>query len=180
MLRGLCTELAVRGWTVSVVARGHAGLGSLRQEVAARTGRPDAINPVPLDYADIGALALGVRTAAVAHGPIDLAACYIHSTAPLAPIVVADTVASATAPCTYIHIVGSDAPDVLQMDSNRDEISASPGLRYRRVILGFVPGEGGSRWLTDDEICRGVLSAVANANPEQVVGEITPWDRRPR
>jgi hypothetical protein len=180
MLRGLCLELAAQGWDVSVVARRHAGLSWLRQEAAARTGRAECVNPIPADYGDIGELALGLRTAAEARGPIELVVCYTHATAPMAPIVVADTVGMPGRPCTFVHVVGSEAPDPTRVDSDRDEISSNPGISYRRVILGFVREDGESRWLTDEEICRGVARAIADASPEQVVGVITPWEARPR
>jgi NAD(P)-dependent dehydrogenase (short-subunit alcohol dehydrogenase family) len=179
MLRGACTDLAARGWTVSVIARSHAQLASLRTDTAARTGRPTAINPVPVDYTDIPALALGLRAAATAHGPVSLAVCYIHSTAPLAPIVVADTLGSSTRPCTFIHVVGSASPDELRQDSTRDEIAANPGVAYRRVILGFMRHDGSTRWLTDHEICSGVLRAIDDPTPEQVVGVVSPWELHP-
>jgi NAD(P)-dependent dehydrogenase (short-subunit alcohol dehydrogenase family) len=178
MLRGLCLELAARGWDVSVVARRHAGLSRLRQEAAARTGRPERVNPIAADYADIGALAMGLRTAVMGLGPIELVVCY--ATAPMAPIVVADVVGNAARPCTFVHVVGSEAPDPARIDSARDEIAANPGISYRRVILGFMREESGSRWLTDEEICRGVACAISDSAPEQVVGVVTPWEARPR
>lgn len=179
MLRGVSLELAASGWTVSVVARRHAALASLRQEAAARTGRPGSVNPIPVDYQDIAALAIGIRAGVMAHGPISLAACYIQSSAPIAPIVIADVLASPASPCRYIHIVGSAAPDEQRIDSNRDELCMMPGILYRRVILGFVIEGGQSRWLTDDEICRGVLRAADDTSTEQVVGVLSPWDRHP-
>ena len=80
-----------------------------------------------MDYGDIAALALGIRTASVAHGPITLAVCYIHSDATMAPIVVADLLGMNS--CRYIHVVGRMAPDELRVDANRDEIVAMPGIR---------------------------------------------------
>lgn len=179
MLRGVTLDLAARSWTVSVVARRHAPLASLRQEAAARSGRPDAVNPVPSDYTNISSRAAGIRAATTVHGPVGLAVCYIHSTAPLAPIVVADMVANRASPCPYIHIVGSSDPDELRVDANRDEISQMPGVRYRRVILGFVLMDDSTRWLTDEEIVKGVLGALANEAPEQVVGRLSPWHLHP-
>lgn len=180
MLAGACVELARRGDSVSVIARGHARLSDLRQRAQAVTGRTDAITPLPLDYSEVGLLAAGLRTATMARGPFDRILCYAHTSAPMAPIVAADMAASSGHRCTYVHIVGSDEPQELAIDTTRDEIAAMPGLAYRRVILGFVREASGSRWLTDDEICRGVLKAVDDPTPEQVVGTLTPWELRPR
>lgn len=180
MLRGLCVDLAARGFSVSVVARGHAALASLRQEAAARTGRPDCIHPVAVDYADIGALATGLRAAAMSRGPFELAVCYIDATAAMAPILVADLVARPRAPTVYVHVLGSQAPDPTRVDLNRDEIASNPGIAYRRVILGFVRQSAGSRWLTDEEICHGVARGIDDSKAEQIVGVVTPWEQRPR
>ena len=176
MLRGVCLGLAASGWTVSVIARRHAPLAALARDAAEQTGQ-NAIHPIPLDYHDIPSLALGIRTAIVTHGPISLAACYIHSSAPMAPFVIADTLAARA--CQFIHIVGSAAPDELWVDSTRDEIAAHPLITYRRVILGFIRERDTSRWLTDEEICRGVLKAIDDPTPEQVIGTVSPWELHP-
>jgi hypothetical protein len=47
------------------------------------------------------------------------------------------------------------------------------------VVLGFVAGETGSRWLTNDEISTGVLKAVDEDAPLSIVGETRPWSARP-
>lgn len=164
---------------MSVLARRHGPLASLRQDAAARTGRPDAINPIAADYGEIPTLAMGLRSAAIAHGPISLAACYIHTSAPMAPIVIADTIATPGKPCRYIHIVGSASPDDLRQDQSRDEILSNPGIAYTRIILGFVTEPAGTRWLTDDEICTGILRAVPDPRREQIIGVVTPWESHP-
>lgn len=179
MLRNACLDLVSQGWTVSAIARHHSGLSSLRQEAAARSGRPDALNPIPVDYSDIASLALGIRAAAIAKGPFSLAICWTHSTAPMAPHVIADVVSSPASPCLYIHLVGCEVADPTRVDSDRDELSSYPGIAYRRAILGFVIEPEGSRWLTHREICDGVAVAIKNPDREQVVGAVTPWAAHP-
>lgn len=179
MLRDACLDLVSQGWTVSAVARQHAGLASLRQDAAARSGRADALNPIPVDYSDIASLAMGIRSAAIAKGPFSLVVCWIHATAPMAPYVIADVVASAAAPCLYVHLVGCEVADPTRTDSDRDELSSYPGITYRRAILGFVVESGVSRWLTHREICNGVAAAVGNSDREQVIGVVTPWESHP-
>jgi NAD(P)-dependent dehydrogenase (short-subunit alcohol dehydrogenase family) len=179
MLRDACLDLTTQGWTVSAVARHHAGLASLRQEAAARSGRPDALNPISVDYSDIASLALGLRSAAIAKGPFSLAIVWTHSTAPMAPHVIADVVASTASPCLYIHLVGCEVADPTRVDSDRDELSISPGIQYRRAILGFVLEANGSRWLTHREICSGVAAAIRSPEREQVIGVVTPWASHP-
>lgn len=173
MLRGVSTQLASAGWQVTVVARRHAPLAALAQAA------PGSIHPAPADYSDIASLAATVRAAGVARGRFSLVVCYVHSSAPLAPIVVADVVGDRAQPIPYIHIVGSASPDDLRLDATRDEIRSMPGIRYRRLILGFIIEDRSTRWLSDEEICRGVIGAMDDDAPEQVVGVVSPWERHP-
>jgi NAD(P)-dependent dehydrogenase (short-subunit alcohol dehydrogenase family) len=171
MLRGASLELAMRGWIVSVVGRRHARLASLAAD-AARLGAAGRIVPVPVDYRDSGELAGRLRAAKAAEGPVELAVCWIHSTAPGAHGLVAEMVASERAPCRYFEILGaSAAPD--------RAIEEVPGILYRRIRLGFIIEPGGSRWLTNDEIASGTIEAIDRDEREHPVGLVHPWSARP-
>lgn len=47
------------------------------------------------------------------------------------------------------------------------------------MVLGFRVEDDGSRWLTHEEISEGILAAIADPQPVQVIGTVTPWERRP-
>ena len=79
MLRGVVDALSGRGAVVSVVARSAAGLGRLVSDLERSGARAE---PLALDYRDGDALTEALARAQVAHGPIDLAVCWIHSVAP--------------------------------------------------------------------------------------------------
>lgn len=53
------------------------------------------------------------------------------------------------------------------------------GHRVRHVVLGYLSGVNGSRWLTHTEISTGVLNAIESTREIHVVGRLDPWDRRP-
>lgn len=175
MLRAVCLHLAGRGHDVSVLARRHARLSALAHDAASLPGR---IHPLPADYRDPQQLALALRAAATARGPFATAILWVRADAPEALDLVADFLASRTPPARVYHILGSAAADPTRLPDT-DHLLAR-GLRPRRVILGFVRGPAGSRWLTNDEIAGGVVRALDDDRDETVVGEVRPWEARPR
>lgn len=172
MLFGLSVELARRFRALTVVARRASRLAALGDAI----GAMGTLNPVALDWHDDQALAAALRAAQDAHGPIDLAVCWIHGSAPRAPRLVAERIA----PARFVHVVGSAAGDPARVgDARRDAVASVPGIDYRQVILGFVLEGERSRWLTDAEIARGTLAALESEEDPRVVGTIRPWSRRP-
>jgi NAD(P)-dependent dehydrogenase (short-subunit alcohol dehydrogenase family) len=172
MLFQLCVELARTGRKVSVLARDPSRLQRLAEAES-------AIHPVPADYTDARALERALSAAIRRRGAIERAICWIHDTAPAAPLAIATHVGS-----VYCHVLGSAAanpaaPEILARW--RAQFAALPGLDYRIVVLGFVPGRstGASRWLTDAEICQGVGRALAVGGPISIVGAVEPWSARP-
>jgi hypothetical protein len=53
------------------------------------------------------------------------------------------------------------------------------GFAYTEVVLGFVEGGSGSRWLSHDEISAGVVNAVVEEGGRHIVGVVDPWSARP-
>ncbi|MEX2219772.1 MAG: hypothetical protein WD749_13545 [Phycisphaerales bacterium] len=174
MLRGLCLALAERGHTVTVIARRHAPLASLARAAASLPGR---IAPAPADYTDDAALASAIRSATIARGQVSLAIAWVRSAAPGALPLIADLIARDRDPPRLFHICGSAVADPSRTPDRG--LALLPGVRYRRVILGFVVGPPGARWLTDAEICAGVVRAVDGDASESVVGQVHPWWARP-
>jgi hypothetical protein len=175
MLSSLCLELASRGQQVSVLARSHARLSALSRRA------PNSIFPIPADYTEDQHLAAALRAAAVARGPFSLAIAWIHSTAPRASQLIAETIAgSPSRPCRFFHIRGSAASDPSPPSSEESDLLAIPGIAYHCVTLGFIVEHGRSRWLTDEEICREVLAAIDKGLTDHVAGQVSPWGLAPR
>lgn len=172
MLREASLALASRFQALTVVARRAERLDRLAADLP--LGYP--FHPLALDWADDEALTGGLARAQAASGPIDLAVCWIHGSAPRAPGLVARSIA----PARYVHVVGSAAAEPGRVGGARREAVASvAGIRYTQAILGFVLQGRHARWLTDAEISAGVLCAVDSDADPYVVGTIRPWERRP-
>jgi hypothetical protein len=146
MLAGLVAALSERGDDLTVVARSPRPL-------------PRGAVLLSVDYRSTEDLRRGLAGATGERGPIELAVCWIHTDAPDAPRVVAESVAPGG---RLVQVFGtrvwplSPVPD---------------GVEYAQVLLGAVREGSGSRWLTDEEIATGVLAAVDAADPVSVVGE---------
>ncbi len=155
MLREATLTLAQRCTAVSAVARRAASVADTWP----------GINPLPLDYHDAAALAQALRRAVGHYGPIQLAVCWIHSSAPEALQTVAAELGSAAADPTRLPRPALD--------------ELPPTVSYRQVILGFQIEGNRSRWLTHREISQGVLQAIEDDAEYRVVGVVRPWEMRP-
>lgn len=178
MLQGVTLELVRRGYVVSVLARRADRLRALAQ-AARDLGGP--VCPLAVDYRDTAALMRALERAVGDGGAISLAVVWVHRVAPEAPWAIARYVGTAARPGHYFHVLGSATEDPSQPD--RDCQTGSfrffPNLRYHEVILGFVREPWGSRWLTDEEICRGVLTAIDRRSSRWIVGTVAPWSEHP-
>jgi hypothetical protein len=125
-----------------------------------------------VDWHDTQALALALRSAVVARGPVVLAVCWVHLDAPSALPTVLDVIADERRPPRVFHIVGVESAD--PMRSGAEPERDMPGTWYRRVVLGFIVEASGARWLTDEEICAGVIAAIENDVVESVIGVARP------
>lgn len=166
MLAGVVEALSARGWQVSVLARGQSRLDALAEL--------PGVTACPADYRDLAEFAAVVRSVL----PVDLVVAWIHSTAPEAPLRLAQLVADPERPVAYHHVLGSSgrgfqAPTV-------EDFTALQGLRYHQTALGSVQELGSARWLTDAEIVAGVLRAIDTGAPQSVVGQLGAPDQPPR
>jgi hypothetical protein len=167
MLRRVSRTLALKH-TVAVVSRGGERMEALR-------AKAPAIIPVAVDWRRTRDLERALWKVVDRLGAFALCVAWIHSDAPKAPEAVAQFVQG-----RYYHVLGSEAADPSDPDpERRARFQAMEDLTYHEVILGFVRQGAGSRWLTEDEITRGVLTAIAWAKPRTVVGTVRPWGARP-
>jgi len=184
MLREVVLHLAHHGHQVTAIARRAQGIALLKAAAGEFRG---AVHPLAVDYRDDHALRTGLANAISQRGPIVLAVCWIHSDAPEALGTIASVLAepkpgiSAPDQAELIHIVGSAGPHhpLDDCDDSLVDGSLPMNVRYRRVVLGFVKDGGRSRWLTNDEIARGVIRALTSAGHTTTVGTIDPWEDHP-
>ena len=166
MLRGAARALAERADVVTAIARTTSHLDRLREDAA-----PRRVETVALDWADSARLREAVVGAAGTRGPFDLAVAWLHSSAREAAPVLASALAETSPACRLFLVVGSrdDAEQPVKR-AWHERLSAAAGLVYRRVRLGRRDGPP-RRWLTDDEISRGVLDAVLGDLEDALVGD---------
>jgi NAD(P)-dependent dehydrogenase (short-subunit alcohol dehydrogenase family) len=161
MLAGLCRALAADGWLVTVVGR---DIGKL----AEATADNDRLVPLSVDYEELDAFAAALEAAVAARGPIMLAVCWIRSWAPEALTATASFVAPDG---RLFHVWGTQVGD--DSAAAIDALERSEQLRYRQVQLGAVVDGANRRWLTNDEISRGVYAAVVADRRSHLVGNGT-------
>ena len=167
MLRDVVRFLA-KEHDVTVVARDRAKLEAL-------VAKAPTIYAAPVDYRKTRAFEKELKLAVDARGPFGICVAWIHSDAPEAPLAAARHVQG-----RFFHVLGSEVGDPAKPDpGRRAAFDEFPDLKYHEVVLGFVRGQQGSRWLTNEEIVRGVLTALAWAKPRTVVGTVVPWTAHP-
>ncbi len=174
MLKGVSLALAQRGYTVSVIARHKERLRELAQEAQAFGGQ---IHPIAVDVNHTPVLSRTLQDAISRFGPLVLV---VDWASPNDSLDVARMAGSAEEPCRFFHVLGSSAADHSRDNSERRaRFEVLPNIRYHEVILGFVQKSGGSRWLTHEEISRGVLQAIDQGASRFIVGTVEPWSARP-
>lgn len=175
MLRAASLGLAARAAEVTSFARTPGSLAALDAAWPADGARH---NTVAVDYADEAAFAGAMDTALAARGAPDLVLAWIHGFRPALQL--ANRLSREARALAFVHVLGSAMSDPAR--SPRElwtRLEAIPHLDYRRVMLGFVIESCGSRWLTHEEISRGVLCALESGAPESLVGVVRPWSSRP-
>ena len=177
MLRGVSLHLASQVHTVSVIARRRPRLHNVAQEAHLLAGH---INPIQVDYQNGALLRVKIEEAVNTFGPVTLAVCWVHSIVPQAPYIVAESIGRGPSVCRYFDVRGSAAADPAHPEPQREvSFQQFTYILYRRIILGFVLGNGASRWLTNDEISTGVIHAIERDTACYVVGTVHPWSARP-
>jgi hypothetical protein len=161
MLSGLVEALAGDGGRLSLLSR-HASRFA-----------HEGVTGYDVDYYDESAFA-GALDAA---GPVDLAVAWFHTLKIAAPRRLAERTQG-----RLFQVLGSATGDPSRPDRLLTAAAVADGLpscALRQVVLGFQIEGGRSRWLTDQEISRGVLGAVRADATLSVVGQVEPWSARP-
>lgn len=149
MLAGGLKFLAERSTRTIVVAR-HAS------QATSVLPRATALD---LDWRDADAFKAAVERALAAR--LDVALLWMHGSGDAALHWLLDRLM--TQDTLVVHVLSSMAPDPAAFRDALDRQKAR--CRYRTVRLGAIPlSGGGSRWLTDKEICTGAILAIDTAN----------------
>ncbi len=177
MLQGVSLYIATKGFDVTVVARDEQKLHGLRMEAAEKGAN---IRPRRLDYRVSPMFKSKIMDDCRIAGPIELAVTWIHSDAPEAPAIVADVIAMGKKRCRMFDVLGSQQYDPTSFKKDRaDAFCAYDTIDYHAVYLGFMLTGTCSRWLTNDEIAAGVITAIETDARETTVGVTMPWEMHP-
>ncbi|WP_277674545.1 hypothetical protein [Piscibacillus halophilus] len=68
---------------------------------------------------------------------------------------------------------------VQNLNTIKEKLKTPKNCTYHQVQLGFILETGYSRWLTNQEISKGVIEAFKLKQPTYIVGQLEPWDQRP-
>lgn len=180
MLRKVCLHMCKSNQTVTVIARNQKRLKSLKFESEHFKG---IINPITLDYKISGELSEKINNAIDKFGPVSTAVSWIHtSVAPDTVRIIAESINKKNRRrlCKFYWLLSSATadPSVEKKDTTK-EFADLKNISFHTVLLGFKIENGHSRWLTDDEICRGVIDAIEEDQMSSVIGTVEPWDKRP-
>ena len=180
MLCDVCRHLCEIVNTVTVIARNKERLNRLVSDTKKMVG---SINPFYLDYAAYKQLKDELRESIFTNGPVELTICWINtSKAPEAATIIADIIDKQNnqTKCKYYQLLSSATADPSheKIDISKN-FNSFDNIDFRTILLGFVTEGETSRWLTDKEICSGVIEAIENNARNSIIGTVEPWNRRP-
>lgn len=165
MLAGVCINLAREDYSVSVIGRTLSKFNRLQVE-----SPPNSIFPLITDC-NTDDIFEEINKAIRERGPFDLIVSWTPNYSVLERICEMNHDAN---PFRLFHVKGS------RRYFEDEPIQISSQCNYRKVFLGFVMEDSGSRWLTHDEIVHGVIKQIANDDKEGVIGQMHPYELRPR
>ena len=157
MLAGTVLWLAEVGYHVSIIGRNAEKMSRLTEQAPAR------LSAVLVDYRDDWRLKEALRSSIADHGDFDLVVAWIHSDAADALTCMLSALREGT---DLFHVLGSRANSSVL----RKGLTIPQDVRYHQVQLGFQVVNGERRWLTHEEIARGVIEAIQGNKTYHVVG----------
>ena len=165
MLAGVCLHLAHEGYSVSVIGRTLSKYKRLKVESPS-----NSIFPLLVDY-DTDNVYEEINNAILERGSFDLIISWTPNYSVLERICAMN---DGDKPFRLVHVKGSgryfeDEPILIPTQCN-----------YQKVFLGFVMENSGSRWLTHSEIANGVIKQIETGEKMGIIGQIDPYEARPR
>lgn len=164
MLAGVCVDLACEGYSVSVIGRTQLKFKRLQSG-----SPPNSIFPLITDC-DGDAVFREIEKAIKERGPFNLIVSWTQNYSTLERICEMNI---GDKPFRLFHIKGS------RRYFEDEPIRIPSQCIYRKVFLGFVVEDVGSRWLTHEEIVNGVIKQITIDEAEGIIGQIHPYEARP-
>ena len=165
MLSGVCLSLAQKGYSVSVIGRTKTKFQRLL------TDSPrNSIFPLIVDY-NTDDVFDEIQQAISERGLFDLIVSWTPNYSTLEKICLLNK--------------GLDGFRLFQVKGSRRYFEDQPlhlpaTCNYRKVYLGFIIENVGARWLMHDEIASGVIDQIERDQANGIIGQINPYESRPR
>ena len=170
MLAGVTIWLNETGYFTTVLARNQERFSQLVKQL------PSRHQFISLDYKNTGDLKNKLWDTINNNGKIDLVIAWIHLDAPEAiPTILSVIAQNQKENFQFFHIKGSSYR--LKIGSNPFHLPEN--CVYHDVQLGFKLEGNRARWLTHEEICAGVITAIQTGKDHTIVGQLEPWEMQP-
>lgn len=175
MLAGTILHLAGSSRQITSIARTTRSLHQLEQQITANLGAPHPNHTLlPLDYQNREHFLEEISTLLQNSPPPDLAVIWMHGpTATNGSVDLARLLGETAGTTDLYHVLGSSGRDLRSLTT--EDISLFEeieGVRYHRVVLGYVEQGDSRRWLTDREIADGVRGAMQAGRGVTIVGRV--------
>ncbi|WP_074037050.1 hypothetical protein [Exiguobacterium profundum] len=155
MLAGLASYLAIEH-NVTVIGRNKEKMASVVQR------NPETCHPLIVDYCDEELLSIALQKAVQKNGPFDRVIAWVHRGSGKAMQLILNHSETAE----VIHILGSRA----NTEYEKACLCLNDQQLYRQVQLGEMHELASVRWLTHDEIVKGVHDAMQNQDDYRLIG----------
>ncbi|WP_043932612.1 short-chain dehydrogenase [Bacillus sp. EB01] len=172
MLSRVSLWLVENGYHVSIIARSAERMKQLIEKTSSYSN----ITPLLVDYRNNDQLKEKINLTIKQNGEIDIVVAWIHSTAEKALPIIVNEVSKGKYHWQLFHILGSSS----DLEDIKNKIPAPSSCGYYQVQLGFISEGSQSRWLTNNEISEGVIEAIKQKKKLLTIGQIQPWEKRPK
>jgi NAD(P)-dependent dehydrogenase (short-subunit alcohol dehydrogenase family) len=170
MLGGAVEHLVKKGNRVAVLAR---SIDKFQRMLSNYNLKPEDVSFISADYFNKDALVQVLNAHIKMNGDFDQAVIWMRSTAADSLDALLNVLSRQGQSIEVFKVNGSAASRTDLLFPKQQSIN------MHHIILGFKIENGESRWLTNDEISKGVISALTTGVPVTVTGVTEPWDRRP-
>ncbi|WP_146816439.1 Rossmann-fold NAD(P)-binding domain-containing protein [Alkalibacillus haloalkaliphilus] len=170
MLRDATLWVANQARFVSVIGRTEEKMEQVTRDQS-------NVNAILADYKNEKQLMSKLQEAQKLYGSFDLVVAWVHNIPGKDPLSVIMKSVNNNNEWSLFHVTGSSA----DLEEIRASLEVPSYCRYSQVQLGFMVDESlnRSRWLTHNEISKGVIDAINKQKDQYIIGQLEPWDQRP-
>lgn len=130
------------------------------------------IHPIMVDYNNYSLLEVSIKRAIEQFGPISLVVSWTPNYKTLK--LVDQLISQSSNRLTLFQVKGS------RRYFNDEPLKLSPKCDHRSIYLGFILEGDSSRWLTNEEISKGVIHSIEKDCKESIIGTLHPYEKRPK